>query len=222
MLAQNERKRQAERIIGRAVEQYGPQKNRQPRPALEQLIISIFGRLTSVSQSTRALRRLKRSFVDWNEVRVSHAAELARVLPATRWAKVGSHQVVWLLHALYERYSRVDLEFLKDFTGPQARSCLQTLPTVNRAVADAVLLLSRELRVLPFSPAVARMCYRLGMIEDDRPSLTNQRAASSLLDPQYLASVHYLFADSAGKYCLSDGPVCDQCPVADLCPPAEK
>jgi len=103
MLGQKEMKKQAENLERSAVEKYGEMKNRKARPALEQLVMSIFCRRTSVGQATRALRELKRGFVDWNEVRVSHPAELASGLPATQWARVGAEQLVWLLRDLYER-----------------------------------------------------------------------------------------------------------------------
>jgi len=217
MLPQKEMKKQAERLTRSALEKYGKLKSRKPRPPLEQLIMSVFCRCTSVGQATRALRELKRRFVDWNEVRVSHPAEVASGLPATRWARDGAEQVVWLLRDLYERYSCTDLTFLEELTPPQARSCLQSLPTVQRDMADEVLLLSLGVPVLPLSPAAAQMCYRLGFLENDRPTLKNQRALSKLFDPRYYASLHLFFCDHAQKLCTNEEPLCGQCPMKRHC-----
>ena len=217
MLAQKEIKKQAEKLARSAVSKYGDMKNRKARPPLEQLVMSIFCRRTSIGQATRALRELKRGFVDWNEVRVSHPAELASGLPATQWARVGAEQLVWLLRDLYERYSCTDLDFLAELTATQARSCLQSLPAVQRDMADEVLLMSLDVSVLPLTSAAARMCYRLGLIENDRPTLKNQRALSKLLDPECYASLHLFFCDYADRFCLSDEPLCADCPVTDHC-----
>ena len=217
MLAQKEQKKQAERLTRCALGQYGELKSRKPRPPLEQLIMGVFCRRTSVGQATRALRELKRSFVDWNEVRVSHPVEVASGLPSTRWARDGAEQIVWLLRDLYERYSCTDLSFLVELTPPQARSCLQSLPTVQRDMADEVLLLSLDVPVLPLSAAVARMCYRLGFLENDRPTLKNQRALAKALDPHYFASLHLFFCDHAEKLCLTEGPLCGECPLERHC-----
>ncbi len=217
MLPQKELKKQAERLQRSAVQKHGEMKNRKPRPPLEQLIMSLFCRRTSVGQATRALRELKRTFVDWNEVRVSHPAELCNGLPSTQWARVGAEQLVWLLRDLYERYSCTDLDFLGDLTPTQARSCLQSLPAVQRDMADEVLLMSLDVPVLPLSPSVARMCFRLGLIESDRPTLKNQRALSRLLDPDCYASLHMFFCDFAERLCEAEEPVCKQCPLTSHC-----
>jgi endonuclease III len=217
MLPQKELRKQAERLQRSAVAKYGEMKNRKPRPPLEQLIMSLFCRRTSVGQATRALRELKRSFVDWNEVRVSHPAELCNGLPATQWARVGAEQLVWLLRDLYERYSCTDLDFLVDLTPTQARSCLQSLPAVQRDMADEVLLMSLDVAVLPFSAAVSRMCHRLGLTENDRPTLKNQRALCRLLDPECYPSLHLFFCDYAERLCEVEEPACTQCPLKGHC-----
>jgi endonuclease III len=217
MLAQKEMKKQAERLSRSAIEKYGEMKNRKPRPPLEQLVMGIFCRRTSVGQATRALRELKRNFVDWNEVRVSHPAELASGLPATQWARVGAEQLVWLLRDLYERFSCTDLDFLTELTATQARSCLQSLPAVQRDMADEVLLMSLDVAVLPLSASVARMCYRLGLLENDRPTLKNQRALARLLDPDCYASLHLFFCDYAERLCQAEEPLCEECLLEDHC-----
>ncbi len=217
MLSQKELKKQVDRLQRSAVEKHGEMKNRKPRPPLEQLIMSIFCRRTSVGQATRALRELKRSYVDWNEVRVSHPAELCGGLPSTQWARVGTEQLVWLLRDLYERYSCTDLDFLADLTPAQARSCLQSLPAVQRDMADEVLLMSLDVSVLPLSAAVARMCCRLGLLENDRPTLKNQRALSRLLDPDCYASLHLFFCDYAERLCEVEEPACAECPLTGHC-----
>lgn len=217
MVARREMEKQTDRLTRSAVAKYGEMKNRKPRPPLEQLIMSVFCRRTSVGQATRALRELKRSFVDWNEVRVSHPVEVASGLPATRWASDGSEQLVWLLRDLYERYSCTDLSFLAELTPPQARSCLLSLPAVQRDMADEVLLMSLLVPVLPFPAAVARMCHRLGLLENDRPTLKNQRTLSRLLKPRFYASLHLFFCDYAEKLCGIEEPLCGQCPLEPHC-----
>ena len=217
MLSQKEMKKQVDRLQRSAVEKHGEMKNRKPRPPLEQLVMSIFCRRTSVGQATRALRELKRSYVDWNEVRVSHPAELCTGLPATEWARLGTEQLVWLLRDLYERYSCTDLDFLADLTPTQARSCLQSLPAVQRDMADEVLLMSLDVSVLPLSAAVARMCHRLGLLENDRPTLKNQRALARLLDPDCYASLHLFFCDYAERFCEAEEPSCADCPLTGHC-----
>ncbi len=218
MTPQKERKKQADRLLQRAVDKYGELRNRKPRPPLNQLILGLLYRVTSVRRATRALNELKRAFVDWNEVRVSHPAEVASVLSSGQWALDGSERLVWLLRELYQARSRTDLEFLSELTATQARSCLKSLSIVERDLADEVLLMSMGVPVLPCSTGATRMAHRLGLLPNDRATVKNQRALSRLFDEELYATVHLFFCDHADKVCLPDEPLCDRCPLEASCP----
>jgi endonuclease III len=215
--SQKERKKRAARLTQCAIRKYGELRNRKPRPPISQLVLSMFYHVTSVRRATRALRELKRSFVDWNEVRVSHPAEVAAVLSSARWALEGAERVVWLLRELYQVYNRTNLDFLAELTPTQARSCLTRLQMVQRAVADEVLLLSLGVPVLPCSAAAARMCHRLGLLANDRPMVKNQRVLAGMFDEQYYPSILLFFCDYAEKLCLPDEPLCNRCPLEKTC-----
>ncbi len=221
MLSATARKKQVERVTRHAVEKFGELKGRKVRPPLNQLILSTFYHLTSVRRATRGLRQLKRSFVDWNEVRISHPAEVSGALSSAKWARVGAERVLCIMRELCNAYARTDLDFLRELTPAQARTCLKALPPVCRHLADEVLLMSLELPVLPCSPGTARMCHRLGLIEDDRPDLKNQRALQEAFEPEYYVPVHLFFCDQGEKLCLPEEPRCDECPLADSCPNGE-
>jgi len=184
---------------------------------MNQLILSVFYHLTSVRRATRALRELKRTFVDWNEVRVTHPAEVASALSSAPWAREGADRVVWLLRDVYELYNRTDMDFLGELTPTQARSCLKSLPMVAPRVADEVLLLSLGVDVLPCSDAAARMCHRLGLLENPRPTLKNQRALGKVFDKRYYTPLHFFFCDIAERACLTEEPACGECPMRKHC-----
>ena len=122
VLSRKERDKQTTKLTRHAVRRYGELKSRKARPALNQLILSVLYHQTSVRRATRALSELKRAFVDWNEVRVSHPAEVAAAVSSAAWALEAADCVVWLLKEVYELYNRTDLSFLSDLTTTQARS----------------------------------------------------------------------------------------------------
>jgi endonuclease III len=217
VLSKKARANQAERLFSQAVARYGELKNRKSRPPLNQLVLSIFYHLTSVRRATRALRELKRAFVDWNEVRVSHPTEVASVLSSAAWAHEGAERVVWLLREVYELHNRTNLDFLSELTPAQARSCLTSLPMVPPRVADEVLLLSLGVAVLPCSEPAARMCCRLGLLDNARATLKNQRLLTKMFDGKHYPSLHFFFCDVAERFCLPEEPQCDQCPMSDHC-----
>jgi len=218
MASEKERRNQAGRLTECATRKYGELKNRKPRSPVNQLALSVFYHVTSVRRATRALSELKRRFVDWNDVRISHPAEVAAALSSARWALEGAERLVWLLRELYEVYNQANLDFLAELTPTQARSCLKRLTMVQRDLADEVLLLSLRVPLLPCSSAAARMCYRLGLLDNDRPSLRNQRALASMFEEKYYPSLHLFFCDHAEKICLPEEPLCDRCPMERTCP----
>jgi len=216
--SQKQRTQQAARLVRQAVAKYGELKGRKARPPLNQLVLSLMAHATSVRQATRALRALKRRFADWNEVRVSHPAEVAAAISSARWAQEAAEKLVWLLGEVFEAYNRPNLLFLEELTPTQARSCLVRLPMIGRDIADDVLLFSLGVEVLPLSQGTARMCHRLGLIDDDRPTLKNQRALAKLFDERYYASLHLFFCDHAEPLCRPDEPLCKRCPMHRHCP----
>ncbi|MGD2174960.1 MAG: hypothetical protein PVJ27_06115 [Candidatus Brocadiaceae bacterium] len=222
MLSHKERKEQAEKLTRRAIERFGELKGRKTRPPLNQLILSIFYHLTSVRRATRALRQLKRNFVDWNEVRVSHPAEVGNTLSSAQWAHIGAERVQWVLRELTDMYHRTDLDFLQELTPAQARSCLTGMPAVPRHLADEVLLLSLGVCVLPLSQATARVCFRFGMLENDRQTVKNQKALQKVFDERYYVPVHLFLCDRGERFCLPDSPDCDDCPLGQDCPTARR
>lgn len=218
MLSQTKRTQQAQKLVETAVEKHGEMKNRKCRPPLNQLILSLLYHLTSVRRATRALNELKNAFVDWNEVRISHPREVAGAMSTADWAEEAGEQIVWLLRELYDVHNRADLDFLSELTVAEARSCLRGLPMVDRTLADEVLLMSLEAPVLPCPDATVRMCFRLGLIENDRNTLKNQRALQKLFDPEHYVPLYLYFCDMAETACMPDVPECEECSMSDGCP----
>jgi endonuclease III len=220
--SQKQRAQQAARLVRQAVAKYGELKGRKVRPPLNQLVLSMMAHETSVRQATRALRALKRRFADWNEVRVSHPAEVGAAISSAKWAQEAAERLVWMLGEIFEAYNRANLDFLNELTHTQARSCLVRLPMVRRDIADEVLLFSLGAAVLPLSDATARMCHRLGLIDDDRPTLKNQRALAKLFEERYYPSLHLFFCDHAEKLCRADDALCQRCPTQRHCPKRQR
>ncbi|MCD6415150.1 MAG: hypothetical protein J7M08_00425 [Planctomycetes bacterium] len=222
VLSKKARRYQADALTQCALECFGTLKGRKMRAPLNQLILSTFYHEVSVRRATRALRQLKRTFADWNEVRVSHPAEVASALSSAPWALHSSERIVWLLRELVRFHHRSDLDFLHDLTAQQARSCLECLPNVPRPLADEVLLLSLQEAVLPVSATTARTCYRMGILDNPRPTVANQKQLQELFDEQYYVPVHLFFCDRVEKCCLPEAPLCEECGLAPKCPSARQ
>lgn len=218
MLAARKRREMAQKLASRARSRFGEMKRRKIRPALDQLILGVLWRYNSTRRAARILKGLHGRFVDWNEVRVSSAAEVASAISTAPWAKVAAERITAVLQSLFDLRNLVSLEFLRELTTTQGKAFLQSLVGVGRDLADEVLLFSLRAEVLPVSEDTARMCCRLGLISSDRATLVNQKALADLWEPALYAPVALFFVDTARSVCRLDKPRCRECPMGTGCP----
>jgi len=213
----------AEALTQAAVDKYGKLETRKVRPPVDQLMLSIFYRYTSVRRATRALRELKRGFVDWNEVRISGLEEVVSYLSSAQWAWDSAREIKELLDGLFDRRNQVHLDFLHDeeMGIPDVRRFLRDLPHVDREMSNEVLMLSLEKPVFPCSEPIARVCYRLGLLEDPRPIARNQQRLTRMFDADFFPVLHRYLCDFAGRHCLPDVPGCEECPLKEHCESAQ-
>ena len=197
---------------------HGELKRRKVRPPLDQLVLSLLRRYTSTRRATRALSQLKRAFVDWNEVRISPVAEIASAMSGTEWASLSAERIIEFAQGLFDARNVVSLDFLEELTATQARVFLQGLPGVGRDLADDVLLFSLLVDILPLNEDTAKMCYRLGLVPTERPTLKNQKSLMELWPRELYASLALFLADYAKSACGPDGPRCEECLAKSACP----
>ena len=182
---------------------------------------SLLWRYTSIRRGTRALRQLKRNFVDWNEVRVSHVEEIADAMANTEWAIESAAQIRRLLEKLFMLRSEVSLDFLTDLTKAQGRAFLHSMPGVSDDLADEVLLFSAEVNVLPITEHSARMAYRLGLVPNARVTKKNQQRLGKLWEPEVYPAIAQFFLDHAPEMCEEKEPDHENCVLEELCPKEE-
>jgi len=223
MLTGKQRKKCIERLESCAVQKYGTLKTRKIRPVLDQLILSIFYRLTSVRRATRAFRELKRSFVDWNELRISSIEEIVDHLSSAGWAWVGAVRIREMVEKLFAVRNEVSLEFLRDeMTPAQVRRFLREVLGVDRGLANEVLMLSLQVPIFPCSEEIARVCHRLGLLQTEQSNARNQRILTESFDPEWYPVVHRFLFDIAGRWCLPEQPRCKECLMQKHCASAQK
>jgi len=183
--------------------------------------LSILWHYTGTRHAARALKELEHTFVDWNEVRVSPVVEVAAAISHADWAWECAQQMIQALQNIFDARNVVSLECLGELTTAQARTFLQSLPGVGRELADEVLLFSLQAEVLPVGEDAARMCYRLGLIRTDRPTLEHQKELRALWPPEMYAPVTLFFVDHARSVCRPDKARCGECPLRAECPKEE-
>ena len=208
----------AEEIASASLDKYGDPQRRKVRPPMDQMVQSLLWRYTSVRRGTRGMRQLKRHFVDWNEVRVSPVREVQNAMSSANWAWESARHLKKVLDSLFHLRNSMALDFLEELTVAQARTFMRSIQEVPRDLGDEVLLFIRKADLLPVGEDTARMCYRLGLVDNDRATLKNQKALMKLWDTDVYPVVAQFFADNARTICRQDEPRHGKCSLDSLCP----
>lgn len=201
-----------------AESRYGEPKQRKVRPPLDQLVQSVLWRYTSIRRGTRGLRELKRTFVDWNEVRVSTVKETAAAMSNAQWAEDASAHIKKIIDGVFELRNVTTLDFLEDMTQAQAKTFLRSVQGVTRDLADELLLFNFDAKKLPLDDDGTRMAYRMGFLEDAKGTKKNQRAFREIWGREYFVGVTMFMHDHARDVCCPENPQHDKCPLKNVCP----
>jgi len=121
-----------------------------PDDPLRQLAIGVLGVSCGTATGAKAVEQLLRVMVDWNEVRVSTAGEIARVIgkfiPDSR---LHAQRLIRSLGALYQRENWLTLAKLKNMGRREARQYLERLDGADDFAVACVLLWSLGGHAIP-------------------------------------------------------------------------
>jgi len=110
------------------------------------------------------------------------------------------------------------LEFVYSSPLEEARKSLMSLPGVGPKTADVVLLFSARKHTIPVDTHVNRVSKRLRLAPDGGSYEEVRTALQSLFVPEDYLAVHILLIALGRRYCKALKPLCQQCPVNELCP----
>jgi endonuclease-3 len=217
-----------------------------PRPLLEELIYAICREGSTTAEADAAFERLKKSFVDWNEIRVSTVQEVADALRPLPQAGLRAGWIIGVLQAVFElNYSfeigdmekkglkhaakQISRYFnTKDLETKglkQAAKQIARFKQVNDFAVAWVVQRSLGGHAIPLDGPTLRVLQRLGVVEadvdlEDLESLRSglEHIIPKARGPEFteLMSLH------AKEICTEKDPLCSKCPVLADCPTGQE
>lgn len=100
---------------------------------------------------------------------------------------------------------------------PANRQELEALPGVGRKTASVVLSVAYEEAAFAVDTHVFRVSQRLGLALGRTP-LEIEEQVTRLLPPAQWRHAHHWLILHGREICKAQRPLCERCPVADLCP----
>ncbi|MCD7896984.1 MAG: hypothetical protein LUG50_09980 [Planctomycetaceae bacterium] len=156
-----------------------------PPQALDHLALAILaGMGVPLPEALEALQTLRRSFVDWNEIRVARHQELARALGDKPWSEEAAITIRKEYNTFFEKRGLLDYEFLAlGKPAESRRTLLQVLPRLGKGAAAILLYEFCPGASLPLSDEGLRQARRDGIVgkSGDRNQLSRILAESMSL-----------------------------------------
>lgn len=212
-----------------------------PRALLEELIYAICREGSTTADADAAYDRLRKAFVDWNEVRVSTMQEVADVLRPLPQSGPRAGWIIGVLHAVFEMNYSFDLgdmekkglkqaakqisryfnaKDLEKLGLKQAAKQIERFKQVNDFAVAWVVQRSLGGHAIPLDGPTVRVLQRLGVLDevdpDDLESLRGgiEHMIPKARGPEFTELVSAL----ANETCTDKDPACAKCVLLPECP----
>ena len=218
--------------IGELIEasepRFGAVRELDETEGLDQLVLLALARELPFKKARAALRRLKHDFVDWNDVRVTPAHELARGFeggpPGSAYRK--AEELVDLLSTLYLRFNKMTCDVGRaEETTPEATKLrgrlMAFLAERSSLYACLMPLFGAKEDDVVASPELTRPLVRLGFVEGRASDAAARDALLKRTKPGERIVAQFVLHQLASRVCVAKTPLCGECPVAAKCPSAK-
>ncbi len=143
------------------------------------------------NKARTALNRLRQSYVDFNELRVSRSAEVAEILGKTYpEADETSQQILAVLNEVYIKRDSLDLSEYTQGSKREAKSFFESLRSTNAYVSARVMLQGVGAHAFPVNPIMMEMLQKEDVVnpqadETDVQGFMERQISASQIQQSY-------------------------------------
>ena len=208
-------------IRRRLAETYGVPRLPPHGHPIAELVLTVLSQSTNDRNRDVAYLRLRDRFPTWELVRGAPVDEIEAAIRPGGLSPTKSVRIQEILRALPTTpEGEPTLDDLPDMGVEQARALLTALPGVGRKTAACVLLFSFGMPDVPVDTHVYRVGTRLGIF---RPKASFDEAHDEFLrlvdgDADEAYEIHVALIRHGRRICHARNPLCEQCPLLELCP----
>jgi endonuclease III len=188
-----------------------------PRPVLDELVLTVLSQATSDINSGRAFEGLKARFSSWPEVLAAPVDEIADSIRAGGIADVKAARIQAILTDIEEREGAVDLERLRELSDVEVEHYLCSLPGVGPKTAACVLVFSMGRDAFPVDTHVIRIVKRLGWVGPKDNAEAVHRDLTPRIPAELRYSLHMALIQHGRTICKARRPRCTDCVLFDMC-----
>ena len=210
--------REIHRRLARALGPLDPPLRRDP---IEELILTVLSQNTSDVNRDRAFAAMRARFPTWEALADAGPHELAAAIKPGGLSNIKAPRILAILEEIAARQDgSLDLRWMRDAPSDRVLDYLLALPGVGPKTAACVLAFSLGRPALPVDTHVHRVARRLGFY-DERTDAVRAHQLMELAVPASMRITMHVGLIRLGRLiCKPARPLCEDCPLQDLCPTA--
>jgi endonuclease III len=195
--------KEVKKVFNRLVREHGRAKKIDLTDPVGQLLLGILSRGTTETGATSALKRLRESVVDVNELRVSSPRELMGPLGQDFPQSLEkARDINGMLNEIFNRQHDLDLTFLRNKNRREARQYLEKLPGVDRHTVASVMLLSIGGHAAPVDDNMLTFLRQAELVDPE----ADEKEIEAFLERNIAATDAYTFYVRFRRYAESVRP----------------
>ena len=215
-------KKRAIAVHEKLLQAFGEPIWRNPLPAIDELVSTIFSQNTNDVNRDRGFNALRAKLPAWEQVRDADPEVVIDAIKVAGLANQKGPRIQQVLRAITTERGSLNLDFLADLPVEEARAWLTKFNGVGPKTAAIVLCFSLNMPAFPVDTHIYRVSGRIGLrpekmtVEQAHPHL------ESLFPPETYYAAHLNIIRLGREVCGARKPNCPQCPILKLCEYKEK
>lgn len=201
----------------RLLDFYGYPEWRNPLPPLDELVSTILSQNTNDVNRDRAFDALTGRFDTWEAVRDAAEDEVIEAIRVAGLANQKGPRIQKVLQAITEERGDLDLSFLAELTGEEAREWLLQFKGVGPKTAAIVLQFSLDKAAFPVDTHIHRLSGRIGLRPENMPAEKAHPHLEDLFPLESYYPAHLNIIRLGREICAARKPRCPECPLQEIC-----
>jgi endonuclease-3 len=208
-------------IRDRLHRRFGAVPDRARLDPVSQFVRAFIGTRTKDAIALAAFDRLRARFADWDALANAPVAEIEQVLGDVTFADAKAQNLKMALEKIRVRAGSLNLDFLDALDVRTAHVWLEQIHGVGRAIAAAVLNRSTlRKRSFVLDTNIQRVLERFGFVKRGasmEAAYETVMAGATKLEADGLYELNWHLKMLGQKTCIGGRPLCELCPLSDIC-----
>ena len=175
---------------------------------VEEIVLGFFSSVASEAKALTALNKVKKHFVDFNELRVCRDVELVQLLGSTfpQSREVGQN-IVKVLQQIFDHNDSIHLGQLRESGKREAKTFLEKIEGLNAYVTARVMLLCLEAHAFPVHKPMLTMLRGEEVVAPDVDEAEVQGFLERQIPAKDILKYYLLLRKHADRYKGPETPV---------------